>query len=147
MPDLIAIAYPEETVAPQAAEELERCADDLRVDPDAVGVIVCERDGSSRLTTSRRPGATAGWSRFWGVLMGVVMGEVEITGFDPEFRDRINEMLSPGTSVLFVLVGGVRPERAIEALSQYGGTALECPLARDGMTELWDALNGEHAPV
>jgi uncharacterized membrane protein len=147
MPDLIAIAYAEETVAGQAAEELDRRADDLSVDPDAIGVIVCERDGSFQLITSRHPGGTASWSRFWGMLLGAVMGEVEISGFDQVFRERIRGMLSPGTSVLFAVIGGMRPERAREALSQYGGTALGCPLARDGMAELWEALNGENAPV
>jgi uncharacterized membrane protein len=147
VPDLIAIAYAEETVAGQAAEELDRRADDLSVDPDAISVIVCERDESCQLITSRHPGGTAGWSKFWGMLLGAVMGEADISGFDPVFRDRIRGMLAPGTSVLFAVVGGVRPERALEALSQYGGTALECPLARDEMAELWETLNGENAPV
>jgi uncharacterized membrane protein len=147
MPDLVAIAYPEETVAGQAAAELDRRADDLSLDPDAIGVIVCERDESCQLITSLQRGGTAGWSKFWGMLLGAVMGEVEISGFDPVFRERVRGMLSPGTSALFAVVGGVRPERAVEALSQYGGTALECPLARDEMAELWETLNGENAPV
>src|SRR5204863_6673032 len=102
MPDLIAIAYAEETIAAQAAEELERRADDLPIDPDAIGVIVCERDGSCQLTTSRHPGATAEWSKFWGGLLGVVMGEVEMGGIDASFRQRVKAMLRPGTSVVFI---------------------------------------------
>src|SRR5204862_1595678 len=70
MPELIAIAYAEETIAAQAAAELERRADDLPIDPDAIGVIVCERNGCWQLTTSRHPGATARWSKFWGALLG-----------------------------------------------------------------------------
>jgi uncharacterized membrane protein len=145
MPDLIAIAYIEETVAGQAAEELERRVDDLPIDPDAIGVIVCERDGSCQLTTSRHPGATAAWSKFWGVLLGVVMGEVEMSGIDSSFRKQIKRMLKPGTSILFIVVGRLKPERVMEAVSQYGGTALKCSLAEDGTAELWDALDGEHA--
>jgi uncharacterized membrane protein len=148
MPHLIAIAYAEETIAAQAAEELERRADDLSIDPDAVGVIVCERDGSYQLTTSRHPGATAGWSKFWGVLLGVVMGDVEVSGIDPSFRQRIKAKMKPATSILFVVVGRVRPEQAVEALSQYGGTALKCSLANDpGIAELWSGRNGEPAQV
>lgn len=153
MPDLIAIAYAEETIAGQAAEELQRRGDDLRIDPDAISVIVCERDGSYQLTTSRHPGptrhpgATAAWSKFWGVLLGVVMGEVQMSGIAPSFRDRIRGMLTPATSILFVVVGRSRPERVVKALSQYGGTALKCSLVRDDMAELWDELNGEPARI
>ena len=141
MPDLIAIAYDEETVAGQAAEELERRADDLRIDPDAIGVIVCERDGSCQLTTSRHPGATAAWSKFWGVLLGAVMGDASVSGIDSAFQSRIKKMLTPGTSLLFVAVDRARPKRATEALSQYGGSGLKCSIANDGMAELRDALD------
>jgi uncharacterized membrane protein len=147
MPDLIAIAYAEETVAGQAAEELERRADDLSIDPDAVGVIVCERDGSCQLTTSRHPGATAAWSKFWGLLLGVVMGDVEMGGIDSSFRDQIKRALTPGTSIMVVVVGRMQPERAMEAVSQYGGTALKYPLPKEGVDALCDALDGEHARV
>ena len=148
MPDLIAIGYADETVAGQAAEELERRADELSIDPDAIGVIVCERDGSScQLTTSRRLGATAPWSKFWGALLGVVMGESEMSGIGSSFRERIKGVLKPGTSILFIVVGRAGPEQAIEALSQYGGAVLTNPLSKADMAELWDALNGEHVRI
>ncbi len=135
MPNLIAIAYQEETIAGQAAGELERRADDLAIDPDAIGAIVCERDGRCQLTTSRRPGATAAWSKFWGVILGAVMGEAEMTGLDPSFRERINRMLTPATSVVLVVVWG-RTEPSIQAVSQYEGTALRCSLTVDSMEPL-----------
>ena len=145
MPDLIAIAYAEETIAAQAAEELERRAFDLPIDLDAVGVIVCERDGSCQLTTSCHPGATAGWSKFWGGLLGGVMGDVEVRGIDSSFRRQIKGMLKPATSILFVVVGRVRPEQAVEALSQYGGTVFRYALDSDGVAGIRDAVNGERA--
>ena len=148
MPELIAIAYADETIAGQAAEELERRCGDLPIDPDAIGAIVCERDGGRcQLTTSRHPGATAAWSKFWGALLGVVMGECEMSGIDSSFREQIKDMLKPGTSVLFIVVGRVSPELAIDALSHYGGTALKCSLAKDGLAQLRDALDGEHAAI
>jgi uncharacterized membrane protein len=146
MPDLIVIAYPDETIAGQAAEELERRVD-LLIDPDAIGVIVCERDGSYQLTTSRHPGATAAWCKFWGALLGVVTGEVAMSGIDPGFWEQIRAMLQPATSILFVAVGRSRPERAVEALSQYGGAVLNCSLGGADMAELWGALNGEHTRI
>ena len=145
MPDLIAIKYAEDVIAGQAAEELKRRGDDLLIDPDAIGVIVCARDGSCQLMTSRHPGAKTGWSRFWGVLLGAVMGDVRMSGIDPTFRDRIHDMLTPCSSILFVVVAKGPPERAVEAVSQYGGTCLKCPLAADGFDELRETLDGEHA--
>jgi uncharacterized membrane protein len=141
MPDLIAIAYDEETIAGQAAEELGRRADDLRIDPDAIGVIVCERDGSCQLTTSRHPGATAAWSKFWGVLLGALMGDARMSGIDSAFQNRIKNMVTPGTSILFFVVDKAPPERATEALSQYRGSGLKSSIANDGIAELRDALD------
>src|ERR1043166_1988830 len=88
MPELIAIAYTEETVAAQAAAELARCAAEITLDPDAVGVIVAEKNGNHQLLTSRHPGATAAWSRFWGVIFSVVMNEEEASGLDLGVRQQ-----------------------------------------------------------
>lgn len=73
MGQLIAIAYGDETLAGRAAEEVARCIEELPVEPDATSVVVCERDGSVQLTTSRRPGATEHWSRFWSLRVDAVM--------------------------------------------------------------------------
>jgi uncharacterized membrane protein len=147
MPHLIALAYAEETVAGQAAEKLERRADGLAIDPGAIAVVVCERDGSYQLTTSRHPYATSAWSKFWGVLLGVMTGAVEMSAIDSSFREQIKGVLTPATSILFVVVERVSPEQVVAALSQYGGTALKCSLARNGMAELRDALDGEHTRI
>ncbi len=145
MPDLIAIAYSDETTAAQAAEELERRSDDLSFDRDAIGVIVCERDGSCRLIASRHPDATAAWSRFWGLLLAVAMNEFATSRIDARFREEIRAALTPGTSMLFVVVEAELSERAIEAVTQYAGRPLRCRLSSDGMAELQEALDGEHA--
>jgi uncharacterized membrane protein len=135
MPELIAIAYTDETVAGQAAIELERSAEDLLIDPDAIGVVVCERDGKSQLMTSRHPDATAAWSSFWGIFFGVVMDDAEKSGIDSAFRHQVRGMLKPGTSVLFVAVGRVAPKQIFEALSHYDGRALTCALNTDGTAD------------
>ena len=136
MPDLIAIAFAEETVAGQAAEELGRLADDLQLDPDAIGVIICERDGSCQLAASHHPGAKATWGRFWGVLFGVLMGEVDDTAIDPGLRSRIGRSLKPATSILLVVLERLRPEGVAEALSQYGGSLMTFRLGKEEMAEL-----------
>lgn len=145
MLELIAIAFGEETTAAQAAEELERRSHDLAIDPDAIGVIICERDASFRLMTKRRPAATVTWSKFWGLLLEVVMEDWRETGIDRAFRKEVRETLTPGSSALFMVVTAAQGRDAIDAVSQYRGRSLSCSLAARGLAELRDALNGERS--
>jgi len=137
MPELIAIAYTEETIAAQAAAELERCAAEIPLDPDAIGVIVAEKNGNHRLLTSRHPGAMTAWSRFWGVIFGVVMNEAEPSALDLGFRQQVKGLLRPGSSVLLVAVRRVPRETVVAAVSQYGGKPLTCPLGAEVTAGLW----------
>ena len=147
MPELLAIAYTEETLAGQAASELERCAAELPIDPDAVGVIACERSGSCQLMTSCHPGATAAWSKFWGALIGVVMNEAEPSEIDSDFRRRVRVALKPGTSVLFVAVGGGVRVEVLEAVSHYGGESFSCALCAEATAVLLGTPNGALAQI
>ncbi len=137
MPELIAIAYTEETVAAQAAAELDRCAAEITLDPDAIGVIVAEKNGNHQLLTSRHPGATAAWSRFWGVIFGVVMNEAEPSELDLSFRQQVKGLLRPGSSVLLIAVKPVARETVLATVSQYGGKPLTCPLGVEATANLW----------
>jgi uncharacterized membrane protein len=139
MPELIAIAYTEETVAAQAAAELDRCAAEIPLDPDAVGVIVAERNGNHQLLTSRHPGATAAWSKFWGVIFGVVMNEAEPSELDLSFRQQVKGLLRPGSSVLMVAVDRVHPTTILAAVSQYGGNHISCPLGNGPLANMTSA--------
>ena len=51
MADLIAIGYPDEATA--AADEARRLARDLIIQPDAIAVIVRDKDGSYHVHTNR----------------------------------------------------------------------------------------------
>src|SRR5581483_9558664 len=73
MADLIAIGYPDETTAFDAADEARRLAADLIIQPDAIAVIARDKDGSYHVTTSHHPvGAGATWGMFWGFLFGLL---------------------------------------------------------------------------
>src|SRR6476660_5828414 len=120
MSDLIAIGYPDETTADDAAAEARRLAQDLIIQPDAIAVIVRDEEGGYHVHTNHHlVGGGATWGMFWGLLfgllffipvfgmaigagMGALMGKVEKTGIDKEFRDQVRDMLKPGTSALFV---------------------------------------------
>src|SRR5436305_13701322 len=115
MADLIAIGYDDETTAAAAAEEVTQLARDLIIQPDAVAVIVRDKDGKYSVTTNHHPvGGGATYGMFWGLLFGVLffvpvfgmavgaglgalMGKVEKTGVDKESQKQVRAMVRPGT--------------------------------------------------
>ncbi len=165
MSDLIAIGYPDETTAEEAANEARRLAQDLIIQPDAIAVIERDGEGKYHVHTSHHPvGAGASWGLFWGLLFGVLffvpviglavgaglgalLGKVTKSGIDRQFQDQVRGMLKPGTSALFLMVEKVTPDKAVEAMSKYGGTVLKTSLSKQGEQELQDALHGGAAPT
>ena len=160
MADLIAIGYPDETTADAAAEEARRLARDLIIEPDAIAAIVRDKDGRYHVHTSHHAvGGGASWGMFWGLLfgmlffipvfgmavgagLGALMGKMTKTGIDRAFEEQVRGMLQPGTSALFVMLEKVTPDKAVDAMSKYGGTVLKTSLSKEGEAELQDALHG-----
>jgi uncharacterized membrane protein len=163
MSDLIAIGYPDETTADAAADEARRLARDLIIEPDAIASIVRDKDGRYHVHTSHHAvGGGATWGMFWGLLfgllffvpvfgiaigagLGALMGKITKSGIDREFQDQVRGMLRPGTSALFLMVDKVTPDKAVEAMSKYGGTVLKTSLSKEGEQELQEALHGHAA--
>ena len=160
MADLIAIGYPDETTADAAADEARRLAADLIIQPDSIAVIVRDEEGSYHVHTSHHiVGGGATWGMFWGFLfgllffipvlgmavgagMGALMGKFAKTSIDKQFQDQVRGMLQPGTSALFLLLEKVTPDKAVEAMSKYGGTVLKTSLSKQDEQDLQDALHG-----
>jgi uncharacterized membrane protein len=165
MAELIAIGYPDTVTAHAAADEAERLAEDLILQPDAIAVIVRKPDGRYKVTTNHQVvGQGTTWGMFWGFLfgllffvpvlgmavgagMGALMGKVTRIGIDKEFESRVRDMLQPGTSALFLIVDQVTPGKAVEALSSYGGTVLKTSLSAEAEKELQEALHAEAQPA
>jgi uncharacterized membrane protein len=163
MADLIAIGYPNEATAEAAADEARRLARDLIIEPEAIAVIVRDDDGKYHVHTSHNPvGRGATWGMFWGLLfgllffipvfgiaigagLGALMGKITKSGIDREFQDQVRGMLRPGTSALFLMVDKVTPDKAVDAMSKYGGTVLKTSLSKEGEQELQEALHGRAA--
>jgi uncharacterized membrane protein len=163
MADLIAIGYPNEATAEAAADEARRLARDLIIEPEAIAVIVRDSDGKYHVHTSHNPvGRGATWGMFWGLLfgllffipvfgiaigagLGALMGKITKSGIDREFQDQVRGMLRPGTSALFLMVDKVTPDKAVDAMSKYGGTVLKTSLSKEGEQELQEALHGRAA--
>jgi uncharacterized membrane protein len=104
-------------------------------------------------------GGGATWGMFWGMLfgllffvpvlgmavgagMGALMGKISKSGIDKAFQDQVRGMIEPGTSALFLMVEKVTPDKAVEAMSKYGGTVIKTSLSKEGEKELQDALHG-----
>jgi uncharacterized membrane protein len=160
MATLVAIGYDDEATAAAAAQEVARLAHDLIIEPDAVATIVRDAEGKYHVTTSHHPvGEGATWGMFWGFLfgllffvpvfgmalgagMGAIMGKFAKTGINKEFQQQVRDMIGPGTSALFLIIERVTPDKAIDALSQYGGTVLKTSLSKEDEAALQDALHG-----
>ena len=163
MADLIAIGYPDTTTALQAEEEVQRLAKDLVIQPDAVAAIIRSPDGKIKTITNQHAvGTGATWGMFWGFLFGILffipffgmavgaglgalMGKVGKSGIDKAFQDQVRDMLKPGTSALFMVVEQMTTDKALEALSHYGGTVLKSSLSKEAEKELQEALHGQAA--
>ena len=59
-----------------------------------------------------------------------------------QFQDQVRGMVQPGTSALFLMLEKVTPDKAVEAMSKYGGTVLKTSLSKEDEKELQDALHG-----
>jgi uncharacterized membrane protein len=163
MATLIAIGYPDETTAMMAEREAERLSKDLIIQPDALAVIVRDKEGKYHVTTNHNPVASgATWGMFWGVLfgllffvpvlglavgagLGALMGKVEKSGIDRHFQDQVKDMVKPGTSALFMVLGKVTPDKAIAGLGKFGGTVLKSSLSESAEADLQNALTGQAA--
>ena len=72
-------------------------------------------------------------------------GKCAKTSIDKQFQEQVRGMLQPGTSALFLMVEKVTPDKAVEAMSKYGGTVLKTSLSKDDEKELQEALHGTGA--
>jgi len=160
MADLIAIGYPDEATATAAADEARRLAKDLIIQPDAIAVISRDTEGGYHVQTNHHMvGGGAVWGMFWGFLfgllffipvfgmavgagMGALMGKLTKTSIDKQFQEQVRDMLKPGTSALFLMLEKVTPDKAVEAMSKYGGTVLKTSLSKDDERQLQEALHG-----
>jgi len=77
-----------------------------------------------------------------GAGLGALMGKVAKASIDKQFQDQVRGMVQPGTSALFLMLEKVTPDKAVEAMSKYGGTVLKTSLSRDSEIELQEALHG-----
>jgi uncharacterized membrane protein len=161
MATLVAIAYPDQGTAEQARETVSSLEADLIIQADQVAAISRDADGKYHVHTSHggaSAGAGAWWGGFWGFLfgllffipfaglalgagMGALFGHFGQKGLDKAFQDQVRDQLKPGTSALFLVIEHVTEDKAVAALSQYGGTVIKTSLSEEDTKRLQEALS------
>lgn len=69
------------------------------------------------------------------------MGALTDVGIDDKFMKELAETMTPGSSVLFVLVRKATPDKVLEEVKGTGGKILKTSLSHDDETRLQEALS------
>jgi uncharacterized membrane protein len=163
MSDLIVIGYPDEQTAPRVWDEVRKLEADYLLDLQDAAVIIHKADGKFEIRTAHNPVAgQTFWGLFWGFLVGLIFlvplfgmavgaasgaifGAIEKTTISKEFRDRVRDLVKPGTSAILMVVRKVTTDKVLDALKPYGGTVLKTSLSREDEQRLQEALQGKVA--
>ncbi|HEY7017524.1 MAG TPA: DUF1269 domain-containing protein [Gaiellaceae bacterium] len=160
MATLVAIAYPDETTAEQARQTVQNLEADLIIQADQVAAISRDTQGKYHVTTTHGGSSTGGgaaWGGFWGLLfgllflvpfagfalgagLGALFGHLGENAIDKEFQEQVRGHVQPGTSALFMIIEKATPDKAIDALKQYGGTVVKTSLSEEDTAKLQEAL-------
>ena len=160
MATLVAIGYPDQTIAEEAMQTVSQLEAELIIQADQVAAISRDLEGKYHVHTNHGgagAGAGAWWGGFWGFLfgllffipfagiaigagMGALFGHMGKQGIDKAFQQQVRDYLKPGTSALFMVIEKATPDKAIAALQQYGGTVIRTSLSDDDTKRLQDAL-------
>ena len=167
MATLVAIGYPDQGTAEQARETVAGLEQDLIIQAEQVAAISRDLEGKYHVHTTHGGASTGGgalWGGFWGMLfgllffipfaglaigvgMGALFGHFGEKGIDKAFQQQVRDYLKPGTSALFMVIDQVTPDKAVAALSQYGGTVIRTSLSDEDTKRLEEALNQPSEPV
>jgi uncharacterized membrane protein len=160
MATLVAIGYPDETTAEEARQTVQRLEADLIIQADQVAAISRDRSGKYHTTTTHSAVSTGGgamWGGVWGLLfgllffiplagwavgagMGALFGHLGKNTIERSFQEQVRDYLQPGTSALFMIIERATPDKAIEALDEYGGTVFKTSLSDEDTARLQEAL-------
>jgi uncharacterized membrane protein len=151
MTTLVAVAFPYESTASAAAEDVRSVNSEVVVDAEAVAVVTHDRSGGFHLTTNHGVTGGAQWGIFWVLLFEALFGcrsdpdagpggRVDIV--DDTFRESLQDMVMPGSSALLLAVEELVSEAAVRELTQLGGILVMWGLAADARRLIDDALSG-----
>jgi uncharacterized membrane protein len=159
MATFIAIEYEDPHKAHEVRLALVRLQREYLIDLEDAVVAVKDAQGKVKLHQAfnlTAAGAISGG--FWGSLIGLlflspllgavigasagaVSGGLSDVGINDTFMKQLAEGLKPNTSVLFVLVRKVTPDKVLADIKYYGGTVLQTSLSHEDQAKLQAALD------
>lgn len=161
MSDLIIIGYPDQETGERAYEEVERLQRSMVLELETASLVIKKPDGKLKVEGPHEGSIWSGtaWGVVFGTLIGLLFfvpfiglvaggvigalfGAMEKSGIDGDFRGRARDLLQPGSSALVMVISKMTPDKAIEALSHYGGEVLQTSLSHDAEEHLNEALHG-----
>ena len=80
-----------------------------------------------------------------GGALGALTGRLGKSGIDRAFRDRVEDLLTPGHAAVVVMASKNTEDRFGAALAPFGGTVLKTSLSEQDEKELAEELGGPAA--
>jgi len=158
MSDLIVVGYDDAFKAEEVRLKLLKMQKEYLVDLEDAVVAVKDKDGKVKLRQMYHMAASGAiGGGFWGALIGLIFmmpvlgavvgaasgaaaGALSDVGIDDDFMKKLAEALTPGSSVLFVLIRKMTEDKVLDELKGTGGKVLQTSLSHDDETKLKDAL-------
>ena len=159
MSTLVVVGYDDMFKAEEVRIKLMKMQKDYLIDLADAVVAVKDQSGKVKLhqaVNMTAAGAVSGG--FWGTLIGLIFlnpliglavgattgavsGALTDLGINDKFMKDLAETLKPNSSVLFVLVRKVTPDKVLEELAGTGGKVLKSSLSHEDEARLQAALN------
>lgn len=159
MSTFVAIGYDDPHKAQEVRLELVKLQKEYLISMEDAVVAVKDDAGKIKLhqaVNMTAMGAVSGG--FWGALIGLlflnpalgiavgasagaVSGALSDVGINDDFMKKLAEGLKPNTSVLFVLIHDMTPDKVVDDIKGFGGTILQTSLSHDDQDKLQAALD------
>lgn len=153
MSDLIVIGYDNPVAARQAYEQVQRLQQDFIVDLRGLAIVDVDRDGKTHVDTPKRIiGSSAVSGALFGLLLGLLffipgmvflggavgalMGLLNKSGVDADFRNRVQHLIEPGHSAVVIMAAKITEDKFGPAMQPFGGTILKTSLSESQEKEL-----------
>ena len=163
MSNLVVIGYDDPFKAEEVRFKLRKMQKDYLIDLEDAVVAVKNEKGKVKLHQAvnlTAAGAVGGG--FWGSLIGLIFlnpllgaavgaaagavsGALTDVGVDDKFMKELAASMTPGSSVLFVLVRKATPDKVLAELEGSGGKVLKTSLSHDDEAKLQAALSAAKA--
>jgi uncharacterized membrane protein len=159
MSTLVVVGYDDPFKAEEVRLKLQKMQKDYLIDLEDAVFAVKDEHGKVKLHQALNlTAAGAATGGFWGALLGLIFlnpllgaaigatagavsGALTDLGINDKFMKDLAATLKPNSSVLFVLVRKVTPDKVLEELAGTGGKVLKSSLSHEDEARLQAALS------